>query len=89
MRHNEKIPDDQFREATGAEPHDLEGCTIKRVFEVEDTDRAEFALLLDNGKLIQVSCDPGYAEDQATRTPDKWEVVLYDATDTEAGRELR
>jgi hypothetical protein len=88
MKHDERIPDGQFREATGADPKALEGRRVERVFEVEGTDREEFALLLDNGKLIQISCDPGYDAEGIGRTPERWEVVLYDASDTEAGREF-
>jgi hypothetical protein len=87
--HNERIPDGQFDGAIGGAPSQLEGRRIVRVFEVEGTDRGEFALLLDDGSLFQISCDPGYDEELINRTPDKWEVVLYDASDTEAGREFK
>jgi hypothetical protein len=35
-----------------------------------------------------ISCDPGYdANDRLD--PTRWEIVLYDATDTPAGREIK
>jgi hypothetical protein len=77
-----------FREALPCGPEVFRGRRIVRVYEVIDTDRDEFALLLDDHKLIQVSCDPSYDAAGVSRTPDKWEVVLYDATDTEAGHEF-
>lgn len=86
--HNERIPDAQFRNAGPGFPEHWEGKTIKRVFEVEDSDRSEIALLFEDGSLYLLSCDPGFDKDLIHRTPDHWELVVYDASDTEAGREF-
>lgn len=87
--HNETIRDDDTREALGAGASDLEGKTIVRVLPVEDSDRNESLLVCSDGTSYLLSCDPGYDEDEIIRTPDKWEVVLYDATETDAGREFK
>lgn len=75
--------------ATGANGHDLVGRTILTTYAIPDSDRGELLLLLDNGRVILMSCDPGYEDDYATRTPDKWESYLADATDTPAGAAMK
>lgn len=80
------IKDEMTRGAHAFLPQDFVGRTIQSVHEIADSDRGEWLLLLDNGVVVLLSCDPGYAEDLVSRTDDKWDVVLYDATETEAGR---
>lgn len=78
--------------AHGTGLHDLVGRVVVTVYEVPDSDRGEtLLLLLAQGApemVVLLSCDPGYAEDHATRTPEAWSCCAYDATDTAAGRVL-
>lgn len=84
------ITDEMVTGAIGLSPWQLRGRTIVEVLEIADSDRYEIALLLDDGTLAVISCDPEYAEgSDSIRTNDRWEVVLYDATDTVAGSRLR
>lgn len=85
----EPITDAMTAHAAGMGAVELRGARILDVVEVEDSDRDEVLLTLDDGRVVMLSCDPGYGDpDCITRTPDRWEVCLYDATDTEAGRRL-
>lgn len=57
--------------------------------DIDDSDRGEEAYVFDDGTVLNISCDPGYDDEGVYRTPDKWEVVTYDATNTVAGQKLR
>lgn len=84
------ITDGMTSGAAGADVSSLVGRTIVAAHEVEGSDRSEALLLLDGGTSILLSCDPGYVDEDCTiRDPRRWEVVLYDATDTPAGRAAR
>jgi hypothetical protein len=74
--------------AHGTGMHALIGRTVVTAYDVPDSDRGESLLLLDNGTVLLVSCDPGY-DDNDQRTPDAWECCMYDATDTQAGRAIK
>lgn len=79
------ITDAMTAHAEGMGAVGLRGARILDVVEVEDTDRGEVLLVLDDGRVVMLSCDPGYGDrDGITRTPNRWEVVLYEATSTEA-----
>lgn len=83
------ITDGMTTGAFGTGAHDLIG-TVVTTYEVPDSDRCETLLLYEDGRVILVSCDPGYNDDAArTRNPTRWEVVLCDATDTDAGRAIQ
>ena len=62
--------------------------TLDLVYEIPDSDRCEVLLRFVGGPVLLLSCDPQTGED-GRRTPDRWEVVVYDASDTVAGREVR
>lgn len=83
------ITDDMTGLALGAHSLDLVDARVVTAYDIPDSDRRESLLLLDNGRVILVSCDPGYDDDLIQRTPDRWEVVFYDATDTDAGRAIK
>jgi hypothetical protein len=90
----EVLTDDMTSGAEGFDPERLTGRAVVAVQEISDSDRGEFALLLDNGRVCLVSCDPvRHAEDGTwlpeNRWGERWEVVLYDATDTQAGKVLK
>lgn len=76
--------------AIGASAHELVGQTVVTAYEIPDSDRRETLLLLDNGRVICLSCDPGYKDEFYTvRDPTRWECCMYDATDTPAGQEMK
>ena len=83
------IRDADTQHAEGAQISSLEGRTVVAVYEIPDSDRGESLLHLDNGQVLLLSCDPALTDDCTTRTPERWECVLYDATDTRAGRMIR
>jgi hypothetical protein len=67
------------------------GRRIVAVHEVEDSDRGEVLLLLDDGRSCLISCDPVRHDDEGLWLPEekwgeRWDVVLYNTTETEAGR---
>lgn len=63
---------------------DFVGMTIVAAVEIPDSDRCEVLLVGSDGRSVLLSCDPGYDGD--SRTPNAWNLVLYDSTHTEAGR---
>lgn len=88
-RDNPPITDSMTDGSAGTDMHDLVGRYVVTSYAIPDSDRRETLLLLDNGRVICLSCDPGIADDDVTRTPDKWECCLYDATHTPAGYAMR
>jgi hypothetical protein len=89
-----KITDAMTTGASGFSPQELVGRTVVAVHDIEDSDRRETLLLLDNGRCCLLSCDPVVHDDEGVPLPldkrgERWEVVLYDATDTEAGKHVR
>jgi len=89
-----KITDRMVAGATGYSPDWLVGRTIVAVHEIADSEREETLLLLDDGRSCVISCDPVTHDDAGVRLPaeewgERWEVVLYDATDTPAGQAAR
>lgn len=86
-----KITDRMSDGAGGFDPEWLVGRTVVAVHPVEDSDRAEALLVLDSGQCVLLSCDPTVHDDAGVPLPldergKTWEVVLYDATDTDAGK---
>jgi len=77
-----KITDKMTDGAMGFDPLWLKGKTVKEVYEVEDSDRRESLLLFEDGDSVLLSCDPVRDDLQH-----RWEVVLYDTTNTAAGAE--
>lgn len=88
------ITDRMLDMAGGADEQWLVGETITAVYPVVDSDRAEFVIVCESGKVYGVSCDPirddpenGYAPYPSEEWGQHgWEVVMYDCTDVEAGR---
>lgn len=83
------ITDRMTQYGRGTSSYDFVGETITTAYDIPDSDREETLLRCESGLVILVSCDPGYEEDLIKRTDDRWEVVLYDATDTEAGKVMQ
>jgi hypothetical protein len=86
-----QITDDMTSGATGFDPMWLVGRKIEAVHEITDSDRVECLLVLDDGRVVLVSCDPTVHDERGVPLPPEesgktWEVVMYDATETEAGR---
>lgn len=76
------------------EPWPLLGA-VKKTHEVVDSDRGEFILEFADC-IVLVSCDPIVHDDQGVPISrddpsyaERWEVVIYDATETEAGKAIR
>jgi hypothetical protein len=86
---NATISDEMSSGAIGASLAQFIGKTIDLVYEVPDSDRGEVLVRFTDGTSIEVSCDPGYDEDLVRRTPEHWDVCVYDTTETEAGEALR
>lgn len=64
--------------------------TVVCAYDIPDSDRDETLLRFDDGRVICVSTDPGYKDpDGLIRDDTRWEVVLYNATDTEAGKAMQ
>jgi hypothetical protein len=81
------ITDAMARGADGTDSFDLIGEVVT-VYDIPDSDRGEKLVLYRSGRVMLISCDPGYdANDRLD--PTRWEIVLYDATDTPAGREIK
>lgn len=73
---------------------------IVGAYPVEDSDRGEFLLKLRDLKgnitVIGISCDPIMHDENGVpflpedpRRAEKWEVYLFDATDSEAGKLIK
>lgn len=84
------ITDAMTTGATGADASDLIGHAVVTTYDVPDSDRREVLLLLDNGRVYELSTDPGYNDDLAvSRNHERWEFFMYDATDTPAGDAMK
>ena len=87
---NPPIVDAMTSGAIGASGIDFIGETITTAYEIPDSDRSEILLRCSSGKVFCLSTDPGYNDDAAvSRNHERWELVLYDATDTPAGRAMQ
>lgn len=89
-----RLTDDMVTTALGLDPEQLVGKRIIACHEIVDSDRRESLLVCDDGTCVLLSCDPTCHDDQGSPLPpdkhgERWEVVLYDATDSEAGRVVR
>jgi len=87
-RDNPPITEPMTSGACGTGAHALVGQRVVTAYDLSDSDRRETLLLLDNGSVLMLSCDPGY-DDADRRTDDRWECCMYDATDTPAAPALR
>lgn len=86
---NTTITDEMTTGALGASIAQFIGKTIDLTYEIPDSDRGEVLVRFTDGTSMGVSCDPGYDDELVRRTPDRWETVIYDTTDTVAGKAIR
>jgi hypothetical protein len=83
-----RITDEMTAMAHGTSMLDAVGKVLDLVYQIPDSDRAEFLLRFVDGPVLLVSCDPGYDENDR-RTNEHWDVYVADASDTEAGKAIR
>ena len=89
-RDNPPIKDMDTQYGVGTDSFVFIGEKIVTAYNIPDSDRDECLLLCESGLVICVSTDPGYKDDDClVRDETRWEVVLYDATDTVAGRAIK
>lgn len=87
---NPPITDRMTTGGQGATGGDFVGETITTSYEIPDSDRGEILLRCASGRVLCLSTDPGYNDDVAvSRNHERWEVFVYDSTDTEAGRAMQ
>ena len=86
---NPPITDAMTDHGIGTGIHAIVGCTVLTAYDIPDSDRAESLLLLDDGTVLVLSCDPAYDDVGVHRTPEHWECCVYDVTTTPAGREIK
>jgi hypothetical protein len=76
--------------ALGCDERIFLGRTVAVTYAVPDSDRGEVLLRLDNGWVVEMSCDPSWGDDDPRREREPvWSSCLYDATDTPAGRAMQ
>ena len=84
------ITDWMTRGGTGAAGFDFIGETITTAYAIPDSDRGDILLRCASGKVLCLSTDPGYNDDEAvSRNHERWEMFVYNCTDTEAGRAMQ
>lgn len=69
----------------GCAAYALIGRTVVTSYEIPGEDDRGVLLLLDDGTVIGIGVDIGYADDFVGRDPSKHELYMYDATNTAAG----
>lgn len=75
--------------AWASDLHPLVGRTIVTLYEIPDSEREESLLLLDDGRVLMMSCDHGYRDDEMmSRDPLNWEFIAYELTGTPAAEAL-
>lgn len=87
---NPPITDRMTSGGTGAAGFDFIGETITTAYAIPDSDREEILLRCESGKVLLLSTDPGYNDDESmSRNQERWEMFVYNATDTPAGRAMQ